>query len=263
MPIGWRLTLFIALVIGVILLVLGITLYVVSKEVLLEGVEKTVQSRAENVARHIQDGEPLSTENALEADPRLFRDGVTFIVRDESGDALLDYNLPDRGKAHDGPVWRRAVNSDKSTDAEVVLAGDPYYVYAVPVDPPKGPAQVVLTGKTYEWAEDTIEVLSIWLAIGFGAAFLLSIGGAYLLAGAALKPVDAVTSAARKMGEGDLSKRLPVANPKDELGRLVITINALLSRLEAAFVRREGAIEHQRRQRSPNTSSTPGTSDPC
>jgi two-component system OmpR family sensor kinase len=101
------------------------------------------------------------------------------------------------------------------------------------------------------------------IAVGFGVAFLLSIGGAYLLAGAALKPVDAVTSAARKMGEGDLSKRLPVANPKDELGRLVITINALLSRLEAAFVRREGAIEHQRRQRSPNTSSTPGTSDPC
>ena len=83
------------------------------------------------------------------------------------------------------------------------------------------------------------------MAVGIGVVFFLSIGGAYLLAGAALKPVDAVTSAARKMGEGDLSKRLPVANPKDELGRLVITINALLSRLEAAFVRREGAIEHQ------------------
>jgi HAMP domain-containing protein len=78
------------------------------------------------------------------------------------------------------------------------------------------------------------------MAVGIGVVFFLSIGGAYLLAGAALKPVDAVTSAARKMGEGDLSKRLPVANPKDELGRLVITINALLSRLEAAFVRREG-----------------------
>jgi len=59
--------------------------------------------------------------------------------------------------------------------------------------------------------------------------------------------VDAVTSAASKMGEGDLSKRLPVANPKDEIGRLVITINGLLSRLEAAFVRMQESLERQRR----------------
>jgi two-component system OmpR family sensor kinase len=75
----------------------------------------------------------------------------------------------------------------------------------------------------------------------------LSIGGAYFLARAALRPVDAVTSAAREMGEGDLSKRLPVTNPKDEVGRLTITINGLLSRLESALARREEALERQRR----------------
>jgi two-component system OmpR family sensor kinase len=49
------------------------------------------------------------------------------------------------------------------------------------------------------------------------------------------------------MGEGDLSKRLPVANANDEVGRLAITINGFLSRLEAAFGRREEALERQRR----------------
>jgi two-component system OmpR family sensor kinase len=44
------------------------------------------------------------------------------------------------------------------------------------------------------------------------------------------------------MREGDLSRRLPVANPKDEIGRLTTTINALLARLEAAFARREEAL---------------------
>jgi two-component system OmpR family sensor kinase len=38
-----------------------------------------------------------------------------------------------------------------------------------------------------------------------------------------------------------------VANPKDEIGRLATTINALLARLEAAFVRREEALARQRR----------------
>jgi len=49
------------------------------------------------------------------------------------------------------------------------------------------------------------------------------------------------------MGEGDLAQRLPVANPKDEIGRLATTINGLLARLEAAFRRREEALSRQRR----------------
>jgi two-component system OmpR family sensor kinase len=135
-----------------------------------------------------------------------------------------------------------------------VLAGDnDYYVVAVSVDPPNSPnqvideARVVESLKSYDEAEESLETFGTVLATSLGAAFLLSIGGSYLLAGAALRPVDAVTSAARRMGEGDLSKRLPVANPRDELGRLVITINALLSRLESALVRRQEALERQRR----------------
>jgi two-component system, OmpR family, sensor kinase len=49
------------------------------------------------------------------------------------------------------------------------------------------------------------------------------------------------------MGQEDLAQRLPVANPKDEIGRLATTINALLARLEEAFDRREEALSRQRR----------------
>jgi two-component system OmpR family sensor kinase len=49
------------------------------------------------------------------------------------------------------------------------------------------------------------------------------------------------------MGAGDLARRLPVTNPNDEIGRLAITINGLLARLEAAFRRREETLARQRR----------------
>ena len=106
---------------------------------------------------------------------------------------------------------------------------------------------MIEAGKSYESAKESVEVFRNVLAGGIIAAFLLSIGGAYFLARAALRPVDAVVSAAREMSEEDLARRLPVANQKDEIGRLATTINGLLSRLEAAFARREETLSRQRR----------------
>ena len=243
MPIRWRLTLFIALVIGAILLVLGLALYLLSRGALLDNIEDTARSRANAAARTIESGESLSDDDI----EQLTLDGVSVIVRDANGRVLQTANPPARGVAKD-TVWREAVRSGKAVSGTAVLTGDdPSYVYAVPVDPPDGSARVVEAAKPYEPALETLEVFATVLAAGIGAAFLLSIGGAYFLARATLRPVEAVTSAAREMGEGDLSKRLPVANPKDEVGRLAATINGLLSRLEAAFARREEALERQRR----------------
>ena len=248
MPIRWRLTLFIALAIGLILLALGLAIYLLSRNALVDHVEKNAQSGAEIVARTLEEGEHLST--ASEEDDQIFYDEVSVIIRDKNGEVLQKINLPVGGStAFD--VWRTALkNGEHAKDKSVRVGDNDYYVYAVAIDPSsssRSRARVVEFGKSYNDIEETLEVLRTVLVTGIGAALLLSIVGAYLLAGAALKPVDAVTGAARKMGEGDLSKRLPVANPRDELGRLVVTINGLLSRLEGAFARREEALERQRR----------------
>jgi two-component system, OmpR family, sensor kinase len=243
LPIRWRLTLFIALVIGAILLFLGLALYFLSRDALFDGIEDAARSRATTAARTIESGDDVSEDDAQFA-----LDGVVVIVRDGSGRVLQTMNFPAAGGAGDA-VWREALRSGEPASGTAEFSGDdPYYVYAVPVDPPGGPARVVEAGKSYEPAEETLEVFGTVLVAVIGAAFLLSIGGAYLLARAALRPVDAVANAAREISdEGDLSKRLPVANPRDEVGRLATTINGLLSRLEAAFARREEALERQRR----------------
>ena len=244
MPIRWRLTLFIALVIGAILLLLGFALFFLNRSALLSGIEDTVRSRATAAARTIEAGEELDDEDI----EQLTLDGAFVIVRDESGDILTQtVNLPPDGDASDD-VWRRALDSGEAASGTAELSRQaPDYVYAVPVNPTNSPARVVEAGKSYESTGETIEVFGTVLAAGIGVAFLLSIGGAYFLARAALRPVDAVVSAAREMTGGDLAKRLPVANPKDEIGRLAATINGLLSRVEAAFARREEALSRQRR----------------
>jgi signal transduction histidine kinase len=115
------------------------------------------------------------------------------------------------------------------------------------VDPEDGAARVVEAGKSYEAVEETLGTFAGLLALVVLVALLLSALGAYLMARAALSPVEDVVGAAREITAGDLSRRLPVANPKDEIGRLATTVNGLLSRLEAAFARREEALERQRR----------------
>jgi signal transduction histidine kinase len=103
-------------------------------------------------------------------------------------------------------------------------------------------ARVVEAGKPYPPIRRILGDFAPVLAFVGLLAFALSVGGAYLLTRAALLPVEAVVNAAGQITEGDLSRRLPVANPKDEIGRLTTTINALLARLEAAFARLEAAL---------------------
>jgi two-component system OmpR family sensor kinase len=244
LPIRWRLTLFNALVIGAILLALGFSLYLLLREALLSNVEDTARGRAVAAANVLESGGDILGEDA----EHLTADGVFLVARDARGE-IIDHtpNLSILKKAQD-PVWERAFASGDPEGGTARLSSeDSDYIYAVPVDPPSGPARVVEAGKAYEPVQETLEVFGTVLATGLGVALLLSIGGAYLLARAALRPVDTVTSAAGEMGGDDLSKRLPVANPKDEVGHLAITINALLSRLEAAFARREEALARQRR----------------
>jgi two-component system, OmpR family, sensor kinase len=179
---------------------------------------------------------------------QLTTDGVFLVVRDARGRVLDRTTNFSTGEETRDPVWERALASGNPQGGTAELSSEePDYVYAVPIDPPVGPARVVEAGKSYDSVEDTLETFATVLVLGGLLAFLLSVGGAYLLARAALSPVEAVVSSAREMTEGDLSRRLPVAHPKDEIGRLTTTINALLARLEAAFARREEALSRQRR----------------
>ena len=84
MPIRWRLTLFIALAIGAILLILGVVLYFLLREALLTNVEDTARARALTAARNVR------SEGDLDDIEQLTLDGVFVIVRDGQGRALSE-----------------------------------------------------------------------------------------------------------------------------------------------------------------------------
>jgi heavy metal sensor kinase len=81
------------------------------------------------------------------------------------------------------------------------------------------------------------ELRELLLILVFGlpvGAAIAGFGG-YVLARRALAPVERMAERARSITAERLSDRLPVDNPKDELGRLATVFNATLGRLEASF----------------------------
>ena len=134
MSIRWRLTLYIALAIGAILLILGFALFFLLRDALLSNVENTTRQRAENAASSIREGESLDEDDIEE----LTLDGVFVIVRDERGGVLTEtVDIPKEGGWD--PVWRRALDFGKPASGTVPFSGEePTYVYAIPVNPRKG-----------------------------------------------------------------------------------------------------------------------------
>jgi heavy metal sensor kinase len=98
-----------------------------------------------------------------------------------------------------------------------------------------GASYIVVAGSPLEPIDEELEALRDTLAYVVPIALLLAGLGGWFLAHRSLSPVVAMAERARQLGTADLSGRLPVANPRDELGRLADTFNELLTRLESAM----------------------------
>lgn len=75
---------------------------------------------------------------------------------------------------------------------------------------------------------------------GLGILFVVAFGVGWLLAGWALRPVNRMASVAREISGSDLSRRIGLVGPEDELKYLADTFDAMLDRVQGAF-------ENQRR----------------
>jgi heavy metal sensor kinase len=84
---------------------------------------------------------------------------------------------------------------------------------------------------------DALWSLIVILASGIPLAAALAVAGGYFLAGRALAPVGAMADKAGQITADSLGERLPIANPRDEFGRLAAVFNDTLSRLHDSFDR--------------------------
>ncbi|MGV8864966.1 MAG: heavy metal sensor histidine kinase [Pseudomonas sp.] len=81
------------------------------------------------------------------------------------------------------------------------------------------------------------ETLQRWFWIGLVISALVSAGLGWMVARSGMRPIRQVTMVAASMSAGSLKERIPLAPVPKELQQMVSSFNAMLSRLDDAFVR--------------------------
>lgn len=97
--------------------------------------------------------------------------------------------------------------------------------------------RIVYVGTSLAAETETLDGILLIFFISVPTALLLVGSGGWFLASRALKPVDLITRSARKITAENLSHRLEIVNPNDEIGRLAETFNQTLARLDHSFRR--------------------------
>jgi signal transduction histidine kinase len=81
----------------------------------------------------------------------------------------------------------------------------------------------------------TLDTLRHYSFEALGVLFVASLGIGWVIAGRVLAPIGRITAVARDIQATDLSRRIRLRGPDDELKQLADTFDAMLARLDAAF----------------------------
>lgn len=235
-----RLTLYYVAALALVLVAVGGMIYLLLARALYLRVDENLHALiqiAENSLRHDhaegQDFEDAARSTAAELSSRrqmlvIYDDGGRLLA-EEGRDDDLEIVLPPLETIPDRTALLTTVYERRDPDDRHRLAMQRVVV------PPSGAKYIIVAGSSLEPTDEEMEALIESLLFVVPIALGLAGLGGWFLAYRSLSPVVAMADRARRIGVEDLSARLPIANPADELGRLAATFNELLGRLEASL----------------------------
>jgi len=229
--------------------------WVLRRVVLGEIIDDAIRSLASTEAAAIQadPGQPIRVNEVAPGTglPSLVRLDKFVQITDLDGRILAWSTTLGTARLPTSPALLARLRDGETVFGTVTQFEEPVRMVSLPVTvgPSRYAVQVAMS------LDDAYAVLRAgrWLFLSMSLAILTGIGltGA-LLARKALRPIDAMVTRARRIGEANLGDRLPHPGTRDEIARLVETLNDMLGRLERSFeVQRRFTADASHELRSP------------
>ncbi|WP_410612990.1 sensor histidine kinase [Amycolatopsis sp. lyj-109] len=92
----------------------------------------------------------------------------------------------------------------------------------------------------------TLTDLVVQAAIALAVVTVLAAVVGWLVAGRVLRPIRTISATARRLSAENLSERVPVTTPHDELATLAGTVNGMLDRISDGVAERDRVLASQR-----------------
>jgi heavy metal sensor kinase len=229
LPIRLRLTLVFAVAMGLVLAAAGWFVYARVASDLNRALDEQLRARAQDLSALVRRGGSLGTTVGPFIEP-----GESFAELIAADGRVLDATEPIGSRrlisrADLARARRETVFVNRSS---VPGLDEPARMLAVPLE-----ERVLIVGATRENRAEILRSLLAAFLIGGPLALLLASLAGYALAGAALRPIEAMRKRAAEISTSSLAERLPVPPAQDEVSRLGTTLNEMLARLEDGIAR--------------------------
>ena len=186
--------------------------------------------RLETLLTHIRDENPEDQDDDYKDFARATGGGLVEVFYADGS-----HSFPDPSAAAKDFPWPSTFKPSEEAFQHLRASGQPYWVLARPYSLEGKAAYLVAAAPE---AANLLILTRFWVGLlaSVPVLLLISSAGGYWLSRNALRPVDRITTMARSISIRNLSERLPHTRTNDELDRLTETFNAMLERLESAFI---------------------------
>ncbi len=244
MSIRLRLTLLYSAILTATLIALSAALYAWSTS----QAHKLVQEQLYAEARVLTAAKEYRLDRILLPASKVTKHGTLVQIRERYGNVTgrypfdADFTLPLDDTSAEA-VWR-----GKEYFSPAAVNGERLLVFNKLIGVPGQSNGVLQIARSLEAQERAAQTLRTSLIVGSTVVIVIAFGIGWVLAGAALWPINRITQTARAIGaERTFNRRVEHTGPHDEVGQLATTFNVMLTELQAAYRQVEQALQAQRR----------------